>query len=449
MTQTTFRFGEIESVLADINAIPSVQRTSFQARLKDIQRHGLLRMDKLPRGKAAAYGLRELALLAVSIEMCQLGLSTKRAVEVILEDEYPLWMAIVMASNSITGRPEVFNEGPGDTGNDPNQKLWGFSPNWADSNDTDPFSVFLYFDPSVLSPWSTEGEDRASATFFYAGAGIVGESISRWTTGPSRRIALINVTKLVFDIAGHVGGTEGLAVCHAFAEAGQEFIHYGDFDLDEWVANIAKSMAHMVAAVPGLRALERLDLPELFAASDENYARYVRHVERTRKEGQESWENDHRRPDMIIRLPGQGHISVDARVGGMVDQPQADIQWRLDEMREEPFYHLIADRNKYVVLYCPDDRFLASAVSLDHTIIDRALEQNVILASPTTMRAMMAEVHAAWMKHLEEFPDVTAEEIEDFQTDGIGWIEYSPGFEAIYGKSNIQAQGEETPDGDR
>src|SRR4051812_23135211 len=56
LARTTLRFGELEALLADINEIPSVQRTSFQARLKDLQRQGLLRMDELPRGKAAAYG---------------------------------------------------------------------------------------------------------------------------------------------------------------------------------------------------------------------------------------------------------------------------------------------------------------------------------------------------------------------------------------------------------
>jgi hypothetical protein len=216
-------------------------------------------MGEQPRGKAAGYGLRELALMAIAVEMCQFGLSTKRAVQVMLVDEYPLWMAVMMAANAIESKPEVFNPGSADTDPDPEQEIWGFSPDWNDSTVTDPFSMFLYFDPSVLAPWGKagggeEGQDIASATFFYAGAGVVGESVSRWTTGPTRRIALINVTKLVFDLAAHLAGTDGLAVCKGFAAAAQDYIHRGDFDLDDWLANMAKALGMMVAAVPDRRS---------------------------------------------------------------------------------------------------------------------------------------------------------------------------------------------------
>lgn len=93
-----------------------------------------------------------------------------------------------MAVQALKARPEVFNPGSGDTGNPPDQKVWGFSYRWADSDTTDPFSMFLYCDPAALAPWDEDGEDRASSTFFFGGAAVIADNISRWTTGPTRRL---------------------------------------------------------------------------------------------------------------------------------------------------------------------------------------------------------------------------------------------------------------------
>lgn len=454
--QTTFRFGELESVLADINEIPSVQRTSFQARLKDIQRHGLLRMDTLPRGKAAAYGLRELALLAIAVEMCQFGVSTKQTVEVMLSDEYPMWMAVLMAAQSIEQRPEVFNAGPGDTGNPAEQEMWGFSPDWNDNQCTDPFSMFLYFDPSVLSPWgrqidgslNKEGELIASATFFYAGMGVVAESLPRWTTGPTRRLAFINVTKLLFDLAAHIAGTDGLAVCKGFAAAADAEITRGDFDLNAWLAHVAKSAGmQSVARTRVSDDLGMKKLEELLSPSDEPLGRYIVSVPQVMPEGK-PWDKDQQRPDMIIRLPGQRELRVDDKVSLMHDIPQASIEGRLQELAEKPYHTQFADRTDWTVLYVEDENSFASAVAVDNDIIDRALAQNVLLATPTILLKLLAEVDGAWAKYREEFPDLGNDEWEGLRDEHRPWLEldYEPSPNLPF---RIPYAERKTTDGDR
>ena len=427
MVQTTFRFGELEAILADINGIPSVQRTSFQARLKDIQRQGLLKMDELPRGKSAAYGLRELALMAIAVEMCQFGLSTKRAVEVILADEYPLWMSVMMAAGAIQSQPEVFNEGTSDTRPAEEGEIWGFSPEWNDSNATDPLSMFLYFDPSVLAPWTEtetgdEGEDIASATFFYAGRGIVADMIARWTTGPTRRIALINVTKLLFDIGAYVAGTNGLALAKGFAEVAEFIVHRGDFDLDGWLAHVAQSQGMMVAAKPD-RSVPWMPLGEALHSSLEPFARYIMPVKQAAANGEPEYVKDRQRPDMIIRLPGQRELSVDAKTSPVADIPQRGIDWRLQELAEQPYRHQFSDKTKWIVLYIPNDDFLASAMAVDNSLIRRAGEQNVLLATPSIFLNLLAEVDKAWVKYREEFPDLGNEEWEGLPQEYREWLD--------------------------
>jgi hypothetical protein len=417
--QTTFRFGELEAILADVNDIESVQRTSFAARLKDIQRQGLLRMEDQRPGKAAAYGLRELLLMAVAVEMCQLGLSAKRAVEVMLEDEFPLWMCVMGGAQAIERRPEVFNPGPGDTGNPPERPMWGFSPDWHDSKDTDPLSMFLYFDPSVLAPWVEYdgGElDRASATFFYAGSGIVAESISRWTTGPTRRLALINVTKLVFDIAAYLRGTDGLGLCKEIAAVAEGIVHRGDFDIDGWLANVAKMEGMMVAADPKM-ADPWLPLSDFIARHTDRFGRYLLPVEQEIDEADRLRLPTRELPDMVMRLPGQRELMVDAKVSPLADIPQLGIYSRLEELAEKPYRHQFADRTEYIVLYIPSDYFFAGAISADNSLIDMALHQKVIIATPSIMEKLLAQVEVAWAKYREDFPDLWQEEYESLAED--------------------------------
>jgi hypothetical protein len=69
----------------------------------------------------------------------------------------------------------------------------------------DPDSVFLYFDPTALSHLTSipekDGEDQASATFFYGGPKLIQENIVRWTAGPVvRRLSVINVTAVVWAL---------------------------------------------------------------------------------------------------------------------------------------------------------------------------------------------------------------------------------------------------------
>ena len=420
------RFGELEAILADINDIPSVQRTSFQARLKDIQRQGLLRMEELPRGKAAVYGARELILMAIAVELCQFGLSTNRAVQVMLSDEYPLWMAVMMAANAIVARPEVFNPGSADTDPDPDQEIWGFSPDWNDSNVTDPLSMFLYFDPSVLAPWAeteggVEGQDIASATFFYAGRGVVADMIARWTTGPTRRIALINVTKLAFDMAAYLAGTSGLLLIKEFAEVAQSIIHRGEFDLDGWLAHLVRTTGMMVAARPD-RSDPWMPLDQLVDPNEE-LGRYLFPVAQVSPAGEPDYVKDRQRPDAIIRLPSQRELMVDAKVDPVADIPQRGIDWRLQELAEEPYRTPFSDITKYIVLYIPSDSFFADAMAVDNTIIGRALKQNVLIATPTILMLLLAEVDTAWTKYRKEFPDLGDEEWEGLRGESRAWLD--------------------------
>jgi len=192
-------FGLLESLLADLQPIASAKRTKFQARLKNFHRLKLLTGASSGQGKAAKYQAGDVIVMALAVELSQLGLSPERCVRLLTDDEntFPLRMAIHMAARHVRDRPQDYAQPLRDK--------------------DDPAFMFLYFDPTVLEPLMREADDdhdSATATFFYGGMGDVRDSIGRWTAGSSapgllRRLALINVTALVNEIAGHFSGGWG------------------------------------------------------------------------------------------------------------------------------------------------------------------------------------------------------------------------------------------------
>lgn len=416
------RFGELEAVLAHLNGIPSHQRTAFQARLKNFHRLGFPAGIGQGRGKAVIYTAREVLLMAVAVELTQLGLTPERVIEVITDDELPVWQCTAMAARSLKERPEVFNPGPGDTGNPPNQKVWGFSARWADSDFTDPLSMFLYCDPAALAPWDEEDADRASATFFYGGVGIIRENISRWTTGPTRRLALINVTKLLFDIAAHLSAEDGLKLVEQFEAAADAWLTRGDFELDEWLANVAKHLMLTVAAGPtDMRDVkfpkpEWITLDKLLADLPEGNV--FRHITIFPEQYPEKGEfRDYKSPDMIVRLPGQRQLMVDAKVLPTTDIPQEAILSRIKELEEQPYRTMFTDRTEYIVLYVPSDDFFAQAMAIERNLFHWALEKKVVIATPSILLRLLAEAAIAWDKYREEFPDLGIEEYAGLQDE--------------------------------
>lgn len=77
------KFGEVEAALSGLHAIASEKRTAFQARLKNFLRLGLLEDVKSGRGKAASFEAHHIVLLAVALELTQLGAGPESAIDMI------------------------------------------------------------------------------------------------------------------------------------------------------------------------------------------------------------------------------------------------------------------------------------------------------------------------------------------------------------------------------
>jgi DNA recombination protein RmuC len=127
-------------------------------------------------------------------------------------------------------------------------------------------------------------------------------------------------------------------------------------------------------------------------------------------------ESGRQRPDMIVNLPGNRRIAVDAKVPlqAFLDAVDAEktekeraealathgrlVRGHMNQLAERKYWEQVGPELELVVMFLPGESFFSVALEQDPRLIDDGMQKKVVLAIPPTLISLLISAAHSWQQ---------------------------------------------------